>query len=78
MKKDLTDREKEERMNYLATHKCKNENERKELKELYDWYLKDVPELIMSFSLTEEEFQMIKVPKNQIQNSSDLKSEEGK
>lgn len=32
MKKDLTDKEKEERMNYLTIHKCKNEDERKELK----------------------------------------------
>ena len=38
MKKDLTDKEKEERMNYLTIHKCKNEDERKELKELCDWY----------------------------------------
>ena len=36
MKKDLTDKEKEERMNYLTIHKCKNEDERKELKELCD------------------------------------------
>lgn len=27
MKKDLTDKEKEERMNYLTIHKCKNEDE---------------------------------------------------
>lgn len=33
MKKYLTDKEKEERMNYLTIHKCKNEDERKELKE---------------------------------------------
>lgn len=55
MKKDLTDKEKEERMNYLAIHKCKNEDERKELKELCDWYFKDTPTLTMSFSLTEED-----------------------
>ena len=55
MKKDLTDKEKEERMNYLTIHKCKNEDERKELKELCDWYFKDTPTLTMSFSLTEEE-----------------------
>lgn len=30
MKKDLTDKEKEERMNYLTIHKCKNENEETE------------------------------------------------
>ena len=52
MKKDLTDEEKEERMNYLTIHKCKNEDERKELKELCDWYFKDTPTLTMSFSLT--------------------------
>ena len=40
MKKYLTDKEKEERMNYLTIHKCKNEDERKELKELCDWYLR--------------------------------------
>ena len=56
MKKDLTDKEKEERMNYLTIHKCKNEDERKELKELCDWYFKDTPTLTMSFSLTEEEY----------------------
>lgn len=55
MKKDLTDKEKEERMNYLTIHKCKNEDERKELKELCDWYFKDTPTLTMSFSLTEED-----------------------
>lgn len=55
MKKDLTDKEKEERMNYLIIHKCKNEDERKELKELCDWYFKDTPTLTMSFSLTEED-----------------------
>lgn len=55
MKKDLTDKEKEERMNYLTIHKCKNEDEHKELKELCDWYFKDTPTLTMSFSLTEED-----------------------
>lgn len=55
MKKDLTDKEKEERMNYLTIHKCKNEDGRKELKELCDWYFKDTPTLTMSFSLTEED-----------------------
>lgn len=55
MKKDLTDKEKEERMNYLTIHKCKNEDECKELKELCDWYFKDTPTLTMSFSLTEED-----------------------
>lgn len=55
MKKYLTDKEKEERMNYLTIHKCKNEDERKELKELCDWYFKDTPTLTMSFSLTEED-----------------------
>ena len=55
MKKDLTDKEKEERMNDLTIHKCKNEDERKELKELCDWYFKDTPTLTMSFSLTEED-----------------------
>ena len=55
MKKYLTDKEKEERMNYLTIHKCKNEDERKELKELCDWYFKDTPVLTMSFSLTEED-----------------------
>lgn len=54
MKKELTDKEKEERMNYLTIHKCKNEDERKELKELCDWYFKDVPKLNMSFSLTKK------------------------
>ena len=58
MKKDLTDKEKEERMNYLTIHKCKNEDERKELKELCDWYFKDTPTLTMSFSLTEEDFRV--------------------
>lgn len=50
--------EKEERMNYLTIHKCKNEDERKELKELCDWYFKDTPTLTMSFSLTEEDFRV--------------------
>lgn len=38
MKKDLTDKEKEERMNYLTIHKCKNEDERKDrvLKYVYN------------------------------------------
>lgn len=36
-------------MNYLTIHKCKNEDERKELKELCDWYFKDTPVLTMSF-----------------------------
>lgn len=58
MKKDLTDKEKEERMSYLTIHKCKNEDERKELKELCDWYFKDTPTLTMSFSLTEEDFRV--------------------
>lgn len=58
MKKDLTDKEKEERMNYLTIHKCKNEDERKELKELCDWYFKDTPTLTMSFSLTEEDLRV--------------------
>ena len=58
MKKYLTDKEKEERMNYLTIHKCKNEDERKELKELCDWYFKDTPTLTMSFSLTEEDFRV--------------------
>lgn len=57
-KKDLTDKEKEERMNYLTIHKCKNEDERKELKELCDWYFKDTPTLTMSFSLTEEDLRV--------------------
>lgn len=39
-------------------HKCKNEDERKELKELCDWYFKDTPTLTMSFSLTEEDFRV--------------------
>lgn len=30
MKKDLTDKEKEERMNYLTIHKCKNEDQGKQ------------------------------------------------
>lgn len=76
MKKELTDKEKEERMNYLTIHKCKNEDERKELKELCDWYFKDVPKLNMSFSLTEKEFKVIKLYENQIQNSSDSKNEQ--
>lgn len=58
MKKYLTDKEKEERMNYPTIHKCKNEDERKELKELCDWYFKDTPTLTMSFSLTEEDFRV--------------------
>lgn len=58
MKKYLTDKEKEERMNYLTIHKCKNEDERKELKELCDWYFKDTPVLTMSFSLTEEDLRV--------------------
>lgn len=58
MKKYLTDREKEERMNYLTIHKYKNEDERKELKELCDWYFKDTPVLTMSFSLTEEDLRV--------------------
>lgn len=45
-------------MNYLTIHKCKNEDERKELKELCDWYFKDTPTLTMSFSLTEEDFRV--------------------
>lgn len=58
MKKYLTDKEKVERMNYLTIHKCKNEDERKELKELCDWYFKDTPVLTMSFSLTEEDLRV--------------------
>lgn len=50
--------EKEERMNYFTIHKCKNEDERKELKELCDWYFKDTPVLTMSFSLTEEDLRV--------------------
>lgn len=45
-------------MNYLTIHKCKNEDERKELKELCDWYFKDTPVLTMSFYLTEEDFRV--------------------
>lgn len=45
-------------MNYLTIHKCKNEDERKELKELCDWYFKDTPVLTMSFSLTEEDLRV--------------------
>ena len=76
MKKELTDKEKEERMKYLTINKCKNEDERKELKELCDWYFEDAPELNMSFSLTEDEFQVTKLPEIQIQNSSDSKFEQ--
>lgn len=76
MKKESTDKEKEERMDYLTIHKCKNEDERKELKKLCDWYFKDVPELNMSFSLTEKEFQVTKSTEIQIQNSSDSKFEQ--
>ena len=36
----------------------KNEDERKELKELCDWYFKDTPVLTMSFSLTEEDLRV--------------------
>lgn len=43
---------------FLTIHKCKNEDERKELKELCDWYFKDTPTLTMSFSLTEEDFRV--------------------
>ena len=42
----------------FSNHKCKNEDERKELKELCDWYFKDTPTLTMSFSLTEEDFRV--------------------
>ena len=51
-KKDLTDKEKEERMNYLTIYKYKNEDERKELKELCDWYFKDTPTSVSYTHLT--------------------------
>lgn len=55
-KKDLTDKEKEERMNYLTIHKCKNEDERKELKELCDWYFKDTPTINYVFFFNRRRF----------------------
>lgn len=49
-----------ERFHFLTKFGCKNKEEEKELKELYDWYYEENLEIIMQYSLNECEIEASK------------------